>query len=181
MGGCCEANDTELTLVSPNDEDKDKMDFSRILSRKCAAAELTHHLHLEDIDAIYLSTVVKSSGLVTQTQLHDAYENQAITSRKKRGTVWRGTEPNGKPHKVILECTDWSKDTVTDTLDCRALQTGIHTWSIKAMGHKGFELGVVSTRWPIDNSAYLFSQEGSRILDNSCSSLHAGIETQSDL
>jgi hypothetical protein len=49
------------------------------------------------------------------------------------------------------------------------------------MGKTRCELGVVSTHLPIDDFAYLSSQGGSCILDNSGRSIHGGIETQSDL
>ena len=129
----------------------DNQDTQRMQRKRCAA-EMTEHLHLEQIDASQLSSIVKSSGLVSTEQFCQAYKQQAMLAGylKVRTISWKS---NNGANGVVFDCTSEFNHSV-ELLNCRALRDGIHKWSIKleCSGGNDQYLGVAACCTPPSSS-----------------------------
>jgi hypothetical protein len=145
-----------------HDEDSAESNETSTQSRERAASQLTQHIALESIDPGALSTTIKASGLVTMGQLCKAYETQALSAKNQHGISFK---------KMRSVCWKNSPDVVfsgngptyysTDVLQCPALTSGAHKWSILVEEHAIVVfLGVASTVHELNYTDFLGHQAG---------------------
>jgi hypothetical protein len=113
-----------------------------VLWRLRTAAELANHLSLSLISPSDLSTIVSSSGLVTDRQLLDAYKEQALSLAKQSSIYYkkqRFSDVRKSCEDVVFDCA--SEAEIVEVVDCPALSSGIHQWSHSC---RRIQFGVVS-------------------------------------
>lgn len=128
--------------------------------RKPVAKQMVHRIQLDRINPVNLSTVVKSSGLVTSDQLLEAYEKQAlkhpISVEEKRFEPWVWA------HTSSQVCTrNEGMSEHWTVLQCDPIASGVHKWTLEPIGdYSGRLAGVISTALLIDPDVYLAQQIG---------------------
>jgi hypothetical protein len=128
------------------------------------ATELTKCVIFENIDPYELSTRVKNSCLVTREQLYDAYKAQALSHAQQPAIFYKKMRiPTWKSSNDVTYSSD-KVEPSTDLLQCPALSSGIHKWSILVEEFDELDnlvrMGVVSTVHPLDTEKKLGDQAG---------------------
>lgn len=110
--------------------DKTDDDNARLNNQKRIAADMTKHIHLEDIDSTDLITKVAPSGLVSTDQLCEAFKTQSLRANKILRTVYN--KPEDKTVWKFSQSSIYDKSLTNnvakpvDTLACAIMKSGVH-------------------------------------------------------
>ena len=146
------------------------------LDRKTIASEMTKHLYLELIAPSDIISIVTPSGLISPSQLLEAYKSQALQAekrsrissfRRKRGVCsWEGI------HGPILKSV--ANTHACYFLDVPPILSGVHKWRVKVLEIANFTwLGVACIELVPDHADWLGKQTGGWVYGDNGSVCHA--------
>ena len=132
-----------------------------------ASGFLTKHIALESIDPSLLYSEVRTSGLVTDAQLVEAFGKQA-TLAKQSIPFAVSASSNGVVFKTsssdLFEYTklDW----FTDSIMGHAMHSGVHKWSFFVQNCGKLFFGIAQASTELQTNTYVGCDHGSWSVDN---------------
>lgn len=162
--------------ASVDDDSKNK--------RKADAAGLVaRHIHLDQMPASELATIVKPSDLVTKNQLCDAYESLATRAEQVHGASCSGMRG---PHWETSTSIDYQSQTATTSCELLVCSKPMisgskYEWSIQlTTGCESTWVGLASSG-VIERARSLGSQQLGWVYGKNGSKMHAGIRRDGTL